>query len=145
MRKNEEDQGAKLVRYVLGVLLGGAVALFTCFLFLLAAAVGISRGLLGEELMYQLTIVGCVLGGFIGGMTAVKRCGSRALIVGLLAGAVLFLFLLTVGILFYDTAAPEEGGLGLLCGALCGGAAAGILGGKPGKKKRASGGKRRGR
>lgn len=143
MRKNEEDQGAKLVRYVLGVLLGGAAALFTCFVFLLAASVGISRGLVGEDLTYQLTIVGCVLGGFVGGMTAVKRCGSRALVVGLLVGAVLFLLLLTVGILFYDTAAPEEGGLGLLCGALCGGAAAGILGGKPGRKKHAGGRKRR--
>lgn len=136
MRKNEEDQSAKLVRYVLDVLLGGAVALLVCFLFLLAASFGISRGWLGEELMYQLTIVGCVLGGFIGGVVAVGRCRSRTLIVGLLVGAVLFLLMLTVGLLFYDNIAPEEGGLGLLCGALCGGAAAGILGGKPKKKRR---------
>lgn len=146
MRKNEEDQGAKLVRYMLGVLLGGAAALLTCFLFLLLASVGISRGWVGEGLMYQLTIVGCVLGGFVGGMVAVRRCGSRALIVGLLAGAVLFLLLLTVGLLCYDTLAPEEGGIGLLCGALCGGAAAGMLGGRRnGKKKRPAAGKKRGR
>ena len=144
MRKNEEDQGAKLVRYVLGVLMGGGVALLACFLFLLLASVGISRGLVGEGLMYQMTIVGCVLGGFAGGMTAVRRCGSRALIVGLLTGAVLFLLMLTAGLLFFDAASPEEGGLGLLCGALCGGAAAGILGGKP-AKKRPGGGKRRAR
>lgn len=136
MRKNEEDQSAKLVRYVMDVLLGGAVALLVCFLFLLAASFGISRGWLGEKLMYQLTIVGCVLGGFIGGVVAVGRCRSRTLIVGLLVGAVLFLLMLTVGLLFYDSIAPEEGGLGLLCGALCGGAAAGILGGKPKKKRR---------
>lgn len=37
--------------------------------------------------MYQLTIVGCVLGAFAGGVLAVRRCGSRALIVGLTAGA----------------------------------------------------------
>ncbi len=136
MRKNEEDQGAKLVRYVLDVLLGGAVALMVCFLFLLGASIGISRGWLGEELMYQLTIVGCVLGGFVGGMVAVRRCRSRTLIVGLLVGCVLFLLMLTVGLLFYDAITPEEGGLGLLCGALCGGAAAGIMGGKPKKKRR---------
>lgn len=134
MKKNEEDQGAKLVRYVLGVLLGGGVALLVCFIFLLLASIGIFRGLVGEGRMYQLTIVGCVLGGFIGGMVAVRRCGSRSLIIGLMVGGVLFLVMLTVGLLFFDTASPEEGGLGFLCGALCGGAAAGILGSKSGKK-----------
>ena len=44
MRKNEEDQGAKLVRYTVGVLLGGGAALLACALLLLAAALGISRG-----------------------------------------------------------------------------------------------------
>lgn len=136
MRKNEEDQGAKLVRYVLDVLLGGAVALLVCFLFLLLASWGISHGWLGEELMYQVTIVSCVVGAFLGGIIAVSRCRSRTLIVGLLVGGVLFLLMLTVGLLFYKSVAPEEGGLGLLCGALCGGAAAGILGGKPKKKRR---------
>lgn len=137
MRKNEEDQGAKLVRYVLGVLLGGGVALCASFLFLLIASLGISKGWLGEGLMYQLTIVACVVGAFIGALVAVRRCASRALVVGLLVGAVLFLVQLTVGVLFFDMSAPE-GGLGLLCGALCGGAAAGLLGGRHGhgKKKR---------
>ena len=49
--------------------------------------------------MYQLTIVGCVLGAFAGGLLAVRRCGSRALIVGLTTGGVLFLLLLTIGAL----------------------------------------------
>lgn len=136
MQKTEEDQGAKLVRYVLDVLLGGGVALIACFLFLLAASFATSRGWVGEGLMYQMTVVGCVLGGFIGGMVSVGRCRSRTLIVGVLVGVVLFLLLLTAGLLFYRAIAPEEGGLGLLCGALCGGAAAGILGGKPKKKRR---------
>lgn len=135
MRKNEEDQGAKLVRHMVDVLLGGAVALIACFLFLLLASVGVSRGWLGEDLMYQLTIVGCVLGSFIGGTVAVGRCRSRTLVVGLLVGMVLFLLLLTIGVLFYGSVAPEEGGLGLLCGSLCGGVAAGILGGKPKKRR----------
>lgn len=136
MRKNEEEQGARLIRYMLDVLLGGTVALGACFLFLLLASVAISHGWLGEGLMYQLTIVGCVLGGFVGGALAVSRSRSRTLIVGLLVGVVFFLLLLTVGLLFYGSAIPEEGGLGLLCGALCGGAAAGIFGGKPKKKRR---------
>lgn len=136
MRKNEEEQGARLIRYMLDILLGGVAALITCFLFLLLASVAISRGWLSEELMYQFTIVGCVLGGFVGGALAVSRSRSRTLIVGLLVGVVFFLLLLTVGLLAYGSAIPEEGGLGLLCGALCGGAAAGIVGGKPKKKRR---------
>ena len=65
--------------------------------------------------------------------------GRRTLIVGLCTGAVLFLLLLTVGVLFFETMSVEQGGIGLLCGGLCGGAAAGLLGGgkrSGGKKKR---------
>ena len=105
MKHMEEDQGTRLVRCVLGVLLGGAVALLGCFFFLLLASIGISKGWIGEQL-------------------------------GLLTGCVFFLILLTVGVLFFGPAAPEEG-LALLCGALCGGAAAGLLGAKrPARKKR---------
>ena len=138
-RKNEEDQTAMLVRYGTGVVLGGVVALLVCLLFLLVASVGISKGMLREGMLYQLTIVGCVIGSFAGGMLAVRRCGSRTLIVGLCVGAVLFLLLLTIGVLFFDTKSVEQGGIGLACGCLCGGAAAGLLGGRkksPAKKKR---------
>ena len=139
MRKTEEDQAAKLLRYGVGIVLGGAAALAVCLLFLLAASVLISRGLLADGLTYQLSIVGCVVGAFAGGMLAVRRCGRRTLIVGLCTGAVLFLLLLTVGVLFFETMSVEQGGIGLLCGGLCGGAAAGLLGGgkrSGGKKKR---------
>ena len=34
MRKTEEDQGAKLVRAMTGVLLGGGLALVVCLVFL---------------------------------------------------------------------------------------------------------------
>ncbi len=138
MRKNEEEQGVKLVRYAVDVLIGGAAALGVCLVFLLLASVGISAGWLGEKLMYQLTIAGCVLGCFAGGMIAVRRCGARGLLVGLAVGAVHFLLLLTIGLLFFDAMAPEAGGVGLLCGSLCGGAAAGLLGARPQRKRKTS-------
>lgn len=141
MGKKEEEQGAKLIRCGMGIVLCGVLALAVCFAFLLAASAAISGGLAGEELMYQLTIVGCVLGAFAGGVLAVRRCGSRALIVGLTAGAVLFLLLLTIGSLCFENVSLEAGGIGLLCGCLCGGAAAGLLG--SGKKKAAPRKKRR--
>lgn len=138
MRKNEEEQGVKLVRYALDVLIGGAVALAVCLVFLLLASVGISAGWVGEKLMYQLTIAGCVLGCFAGGIMAVRRCGARSLLVGLAVGAVHFLLLLTIGLLFFDSMTPEAGGVGLLCGSLCGGVAAGLLGGRPQRKRKTS-------
>lgn len=136
MRKTEEDQSAKLVRVMTGVLLGGVLAFGVCLAFLFICSVGISGGWLGEELMYQMAVVGCVVGGFSGGVFAVRRCGARALLAGLAAGGVFFLLLLTAGLLLFESMTVEQGGLGLLSGALCGGAAAGILGSRPKKKKR---------
>lgn len=136
MRKTEEDQGAKLVRAMTGVLLGGVLALGVCLAFLFVCSVGISSGWLDERLMYQMSVVGCVIGSCVGGLFAVRRSGARALIVGMATGAVFFLLILTVGLLLLEDISIEAGGLGLLSGGLCGGAAAGILGSKPKKKKR---------
>lgn len=141
MRKNEEDQGTILLRYGKAILLGGVAAFLTCVLFLFFAAFGISRGLISGELRYQLTVVGCVLGGFTGGIFAVRRCGGRGLFVGLAVGVVLFLLQLTIGLLLNKDVSLESGGVGLLCGGLCGGAAAGILSG--GGRKTAKAKKRR--
>ena len=136
MHKTEEDQGAKLVRVITGVLLGGVLALGVCLVFLFLCGVGASGGQLSEDLVDRMAIVGCVLGGFAGGLFAVRRCGSASLLAGLAAGAVLFLLLLTIGLLLFEGMSVEYGGLGLLSGALCGGAAAGLLGARPKKKKR---------
>ena len=136
MRKTEEDQGTRLVRAMTNILLGGVVALAVCLMFLFLCSIGISGGWLQEGLMYQMAVVSCVIGGFAGAMTAVRRCGSRALIEGLAVGAVFFLLLLTVGVLLFESMSLEAGGLGLLCGGLCGGAAAGLMGSKPKKKRR---------
>ncbi|WP_094762431.1 TIGR04086 family membrane protein [Intestinimonas massiliensis (ex Afouda et al. 2020)] len=136
MRKTEEDQGTRLVRAMTNILLGGVVALAVCLMFLFLCSIGISGGWLQEGLMYQMAVVSCVIGGFAGAMTAVRRWGSRALIVGLAVGAVFFLLLLTVGVLLFESMSLEAGGLGLLCGGLCGGAAAGLMGSKPKKKRR---------
>ena len=136
MRKTEEDQGTRLVRAMTNILLGGVVALAVCLMFLFLCSIGISGGWLQEGLMYQMAVVSCVIGGFAGAMTAVRRCGSRALIVGLAVGSVFFLLLLTVGVLLFESMSLEAGGLGLLCGGLCGGAAAGLMGSKPKKKRR---------
>ena len=76
-----------------------------------------------------------MLGGFCGGLLTVSRCGG-GLAAGLLTGAVLFLLVLTLGALCFRDVSLEAGGIGLLCGALCGGAAAGLVGSGSGGSKR---------
>lgn len=146
MRKGEEEQGIKVLQYGKAVLSGALCAFLAGFGFLLLAAAGISAGLIGPDLRYQLTVVACVLGSFVGGILAVRQCSGRGLFVGLAVGGGLFLLLLTVGAIFFQGVSFENGGLGLLCGALCGGAAAGILSGggrRPTRKRK--GKSRRGR
>mgnify|MGYP002591515872 CR=1 FL=1 len=137
MRKKEEEQSAKLIRCGTGILIGGLLSLAVCFAFLLAASAAISAGVLSGDLTYQLAMVGCVLGAFFGSLLAIRRCRCRALAVGLVTGGVLFLLLLTIGTLFFETMSIESGGIGLLFSSLCGGTAAGLLTGiqKPRRKK----------
>ena len=140
MRKTGEEQGARWLQVMTDILLGGVLSLAVCVIVLLLCAIGISNGWLGEASMEKLAIVACVLGGFSGGVLTVKRCKSRALLAGLAAGGAFFLLLLTGGLLFFpETVSVDQGGLGLLSGCLCGGAAAGILCAGPKQKRRRRG------
>lgn len=143
-RKNEEDQGAVLLRYGKAVLLGGGGAFLVGLGILFLASLAVSHGLLDGGLRYQLTVVSCVLGSFAGGIFAVRSTPARGLFVGLAAGGVLFLLQLSLGLILYGGLSLESGGFGLLFGDLCGGAAAGILAGG-GKKRGRKGKKRRSR
>ena len=78
----------------------------------------------------------CVAGAFAGGMYTVRRLRTRTLLLGLGVGAVLFLLLLTAGLLAYDSASLENGGIGVLCACLCGGGISGVLFRQPKKKRR---------
>ena len=140
MRKSEEEQGTAILRYGKAVLSGGVMAFLLAVAILLAVAFGVAQGILDAGLCYQFTVISCVLGSFVGGLFAVRQCRGQSLLLGIGVGAALFLLQLSFGILLYDTLSFENGGLGLLCGALCGGGAAGILGkgrrGHTGKKRR---------
>jgi len=88
------------------------------------------------DAMYGAVLAVCVLGALVGGTWAVRKVGSRSLLVGLSVGAVLFLLLLTAGLIVYQGASIANGGAGILCACLCGGAIPGLLGRKPKKKRR---------
>ena len=91
---------------------------------------------LGQGMMDSAVMAACALGALAGGLLAVRQGRGRSLLMGFGAGLILFLLLLTAGFLFYESADLRNGGLGLLLSCGCGGALAGVLGGKPKKKRR---------
>lgn len=136
MTKPEEARD--VVRLLGNILLGGVLALAVCCVLLFLAAVSISVGWLKEELSFQITVAGCAIGTLCGALFSILRCKKRALLVGLSVSAVFFLLLLTAGVLIYGEVELEQGGAALLCGSLCGGAAAGLLRARPEKRKKKS-------
>lgn len=136
MRKREEEQGTKVLKYMSCILLAGVLALLLCFVFLCLLSFLISSGRIGGGHMMQYTIAACAVASFLGGLFAVSRYRTKVLLVGVGTGIVLFLLLLTAGILFYDSVSLENHGVGLFCASLFGGALAGAFGAKPKKKRR---------
>ncbi len=136
MGKPEEEPGTWYLRAVVQALLGGVIAAAVSLLVLFVCALLISRGTLSRDHTGVMSVCACVLGSLTGGIATVSRCKGRSLVLGLLTGLVLFLILLTVGLVLYKTVAIEEGGLPLGCGCLCGGALAGLFGARPKKKRR---------
>lgn len=139
MKKQEERQGrgnTGSAKELCALLKGGVLAAAVSIFVLLLCAVLGSMGILKEDLLDGCVLLSCVSGGLIGGLYAVKGVGRAALPVGLAAGGMLFLLLLTGSLIFYDGAGIEQSGLQILASCLCGGAAAGILGKKRSRKKR---------
>lgn len=135
-RRQEEAAGGQWLNSMCEVLKGGVLAGMTAVLALLICAVLVSAGAMPVHAMEGSVLAVCVLGTLIGGTYAVRRVKSYPLLVGLGVGAVLFLLLLTAGFLVYDGTSLEQGGMGIACACLCGGAIPGILWRRPKKKRR---------
>ena len=134
-RRQEEGGGAWLGT-MCEILKGGALAGVVTILSLLLCAVLVSMGVLPVNTMDGAVLAVCVLGTLVGGSYAVGRSGGRSLLSGIGVGAVLFLLLLTAGLIVYEGASLANSGAEILCACLCGGAIPGILGRKPRKKRR---------
>ena len=135
-RLEELGSGSEWLNAMCEVLKGGVLAGVSTILVLLICAALVSMGIIPVGSMYGAVLAACVAGALAGGSYAVRRVGSRSLLVGLGVGAVLFLLLLTAGLIAYDGASIANGGAGILCACLCGGAITGLLGRKPKKKLR---------
>ena len=134
-KKVEETSGLWIT--VMGqLLLGGLAAVLTALLVLLVCSLLVSGGAVPERAMDRAVLAACVLGALAGGLLAVRRIGRSTLLVGGGVGAILFLLLLSVGSLVFESASLSNGGVMILLACLCGGAIPGILGRKPKKKRR---------
>ena len=139
MKKKErrpKEMGSQWLNAMCEVLKGGVLAGVVTILVLLICAVLVSVGLVPVKAMYGAVLAACALGAFAGGIYAVRHVEGRSLLAGLGVGVVLFLLLLTAGFIVYQGASVANGGAGILCACLCGGAIPGLLGRKPKKKRR---------
>ena len=135
-RKQEQSQGTVWLNGMLRVLKGGAWGVGVCLAILGVAACLIWLGLLSNGAAGRAVVAACLLGGFAGGLIGVGKGAAAPLSQGRGAGTVLFLLLLTAGVLIYD-ALPGVQTVGVVAGAcLCGGGLAGVLGRGGGKKRR---------
>ncbi len=135
-RPEGQDRGSEWLNAMCEVLKGGVLAGVTAILALLACSVLVSVGVMPVGAMYGDVMAVCVAGALVGGTYAVRRIGNRSLLAGLGVGIVLFLLLMTAGLIVYEGASIANGGAGILCACLCGGAIPGLLARKPKKKRR---------
>lgn len=121
---------------LLRIMVGGVIGAAVCGAGLLVCALLISGGAVGEGSMGGAVLACALAGGFGGGIAAVRGAGERRLVVGLSAGTAQFLILMTAGMLLYEDASFEHGGVGLLLMCCCGGALAGVAGRRGGRRRR---------
>lgn len=136
IRKKSEDRQPVWLTLALNVLWGGGTAFVVATVVLLAAAFLISAGALGDDRIGSAVIAACLLGSFTGGFVTVLRQQSVPIVSGVLVGVVLFLILLSAGLLLYGNDGAGDSGGSVFCGCICGGGLAGVLGSKPKKKRR---------
>ena len=118
------------------IMLGGAVGALVCVLALLLCSVFISSGVVGEGVMSAAAPLCGLIGGGAAGVSAVWGVEGRHPAVGLAAGITLFLLLMLAGLLIYEGTTLENGGVGLLLACCCGGALAGLVGRRSGRRRR---------
>lgn len=116
-----------------GGTMGAVGALVLQALVALLCFVGVLPVALGD---YSAPVAALV-GAFVGGGYAMKKTGARAVrLNGVAAGAMMFLVLLSIGLLLYQNAPDAAGSGKILACCLCGGGLAGLLLRRSGKKRR---------
>lgn len=134
--KRQDGQGGVWGGVLCALAKGSAAALLMTLLLLFGCSAAVSAQWLGQHSARQCVILTCVLGALGGSVVAMRNRREWAMGLGLGTGGALFLMLMSIGILLYESAPVPELVPENLFACLCGGAVAGILGRKPKKKRR---------
>ena len=136
MPREKRDQGTnRLMEVFFRMVLGGALGFAVCLVLLGIGALAMVKGILPATLLTRICIAGCCLGGFTGGLLALRGGQGKTLLVGLGTSAIFFLFLLVAGVVFYRDISPLSTGGRLLFSALIGGSLAGFAAARPKRRK----------
>ena len=142
MRK--EGQGRGMFHTMTDILAGALISLLSGMAVLVAAAWGVSEGWIGDDRTTQITVAACVLGSLLGGLAVAGKHRMHAPMIGAAVGGSFFLFLLSIGSLYWKSV--EFGGktFVILFACICGGTLAGVAarGGKTVPKRKKSGARR---
>jgi len=111
--------------------IGALIALGATFLFLFAASFLVASGRLPEGFMGALTVLALFVSSVLGAFVAIRRSGSKALVVGVSEGAMLYAITFLGGV--FAEVPTFLGGLSLFlfAAALLGGVAAGMVSTRP--------------
>lgn len=134
--KRQEEQVNPWMGLMCALFKGGVLAFAVTLIILFLCAAAVSARWMSQTAMERAVIAVCVLGSLAGAAMAVRHDRELALVLGVGTGAMLFLLLLSAGVLLFEEAPVAQSGLGILCACLCGGGCAGILGRKTKKKRR---------
>lgn len=114
-------------RMAFPVLIGAAVGVLVCLVVLLITAAVMTAVVLPMSVVTPLTLAAAALGAFVGGLSAARLSRERGLLYGALSGLLLFLLMVTAGLIVVP---DVHGALLPLKAALtiAGGALGGIIG-----------------
>ncbi len=134
-RKREEAQ--TWTAGAAAVLRSGALGTGCALAAVGVAAVFCNFGIIPVGAGEYTSIVAALIGAFIAGAYGARHCTTTAGVwSGIASGTVVFLLLLTLGALIFQTAPEAAGGAARLAECLCASALAGLLFSKPKKKRR---------
>ena len=115
--------------------IGALIALGSTLVLLLAASLLVVSGRLLEGWMEPLTVLVLFGSSFLGALIAIRRNRSRALIVGIAQGAMLYAITFIGGVFAEVPALLGPWSFFLFAAALLGGVAAGLLSARPKRRK----------
>jgi len=115
--------------------MGALVALGLTFLLLFAASLLLVSGRLPEGWMAAVTVFALFVSSLVGALFAIRKRRSRALVVGLCEGAILYAFTFIGGVFAETPGFLGELSLFLFLAAIAGGAAAGFIGVRPRRRR----------